>query len=117
MAEASSPIHENTGFMAYNTLAGGVLTGKYLDVPAAWDDFQTNQERARQSLSKPRGRHDEPGTSGYIKSPDGSMLNTGSLISLKLPQAGVERSTDTEPGLLIVQPASMPRLPRSMACP
>jgi aryl-alcohol dehydrogenase-like predicted oxidoreductase len=30
-AEASSPIHLNTGFMAYNALAGGVLTGKYLN--------------------------------------------------------------------------------------
>lgn len=29
LAEASSPIHLNTGFMAYNALAGGVLTGKY----------------------------------------------------------------------------------------
>ena len=27
-AEAASPFHENVGFMAYNTLAGGVLTGK-----------------------------------------------------------------------------------------
>ena len=31
LSEASSPLHENTGFMAYNALAGGVLTGKYLD--------------------------------------------------------------------------------------
>jgi len=31
MSEASSPIHLNTGFMAYNALAGGVLTGKYFD--------------------------------------------------------------------------------------
>ena len=38
LSEAASPLHENTGFMAYNVLAGGVLTGKYLDVPAATDD-------------------------------------------------------------------------------
>ena len=31
-SEASSPVHENVGFMAYNVLAGGVLTGKYLQV-------------------------------------------------------------------------------------
>lgn len=31
VSEASSPIHCNTGFMAYNVLAGGQLTGKYLD--------------------------------------------------------------------------------------
>ena len=29
---------ENAGFMAYNALAGGVLTGKYLERPAAVDD-------------------------------------------------------------------------------
>ena len=34
-SEASSPVHENVGFMAYNVLAGGVLTGKYLQVGAA----------------------------------------------------------------------------------
>ena len=28
LAEASSPVHENAGFMAYNVLAGGMLTGK-----------------------------------------------------------------------------------------
>jgi len=38
VSEASSPVNENVGFMAYNALAGGVLTGKYLKVPAAPDD-------------------------------------------------------------------------------
>ena len=38
VTEASSPAHENVGFMAYNVLAGGVLTGKYLDVAAAVDN-------------------------------------------------------------------------------
>ena len=31
VAEACSPIHTNSGFMAYNVLAGGQLTGKYLE--------------------------------------------------------------------------------------
>ena len=35
LSEASSPVHENAGFMAYNVLAGGVLTGKYLETPYA----------------------------------------------------------------------------------
>ena len=29
VAEAISPYNENVGFMAYNALAGGMLTGKY----------------------------------------------------------------------------------------
>ena len=45
--------------MAYNVLAGGVLTGKYLDRPAAPDD--QNIERARRSLEQPRGRMDTRG--------------------------------------------------------
>ena len=40
VTEASSPVHENVGFMAYNVLAGGVLTGKYLDVAAAVEMLQ-----------------------------------------------------------------------------
>lgn len=45
--------------MAYNALAGGVLTGKYMDVPAVVDDGDL--ERARKTLQKPRGRMDELG--------------------------------------------------------
>ena len=45
--------------MAYNALAGGVLTGKYMDVPAVVDDVDF--ERARKTLEKPRGRMDEIG--------------------------------------------------------
>jgi len=59
VAEASSPIHENTGFMAYNVLAGGVLTGKYLSGPPATYDspsFAASQETRK----IPRGRHDDP---------------------------------------------------------
>jgi len=59
LSEASSPVNENAGFMAYNALAGGVLTGKYLDVPAAVDDPQ--REQARRSFEQPRGRMDERG--------------------------------------------------------
>ena len=59
LSEASSPLHENAGFMAYNALAGGVLTGKYLDRPAAVDDPDPGSMRA--SIEKPRGRMDEYG--------------------------------------------------------
>ena len=45
--------------MAYNALAGGILTGKYMDVPAVVDDF--DRDRARSTLQKPRGRMDEIG--------------------------------------------------------
>jgi len=37
VAEASAPWHYNAGFFAYNSLAGGVLTGKYLESPPLWD--------------------------------------------------------------------------------
>ena len=56
VAEAASPYNENVGFMAYNALAGGMLTGKYMDVPAAFDD--SNRDRAATSKSQPRGRMD-----------------------------------------------------------
>jgi hypothetical protein len=59
LSEASSPVHENCGFMAYNALAGGVLTGKYLDMPAAVDSL--NKADALKLLEKPRGRMDERG--------------------------------------------------------
>jgi len=59
LSEASAPWNENVGFMAYNALAGGVLTGKYLDVPAAVDD--PDKERALANTMKPRGRMDENG--------------------------------------------------------
>ena len=59
LSEASSPLHENTGFMAYNALAGGVLTGKYLDRPASVDD--PNPETRAASREAPRGRMDSPG--------------------------------------------------------
>lgn len=59
LSEASSPVHENVGFMAYNALAGGVLTGKYLDMPAAVDSL--NKADALKLLEQPRGRMDERG--------------------------------------------------------
>jgi aryl-alcohol dehydrogenase-like predicted oxidoreductase len=37
VAEAASPYNENVGFTSYNALAGGMLTGKYIDKPAAID--------------------------------------------------------------------------------
>lgn len=59
LSEASAPVHENAGFFAYNALAGGVLTGKYLDRPASVDD--ADRARARLSAQSPRGRMDEYG--------------------------------------------------------
>jgi len=67
VAEAASPYNENVGFMAYNVLAGGMLTGKYMDIPASTDDIITgNVERASQSISKPRGRMDTRGWGGTL---------------------------------------------------
>lgn len=65
VAEAASPYNENVGFMSYNALAGGMLTGKYLDAPAALDDFG-NRNRAMQNLKEPRGRMDTPGWGGTL---------------------------------------------------
>lgn len=64
VAEAASPFNENVGFMAYNALAGGMLTGKYLDVPAALDD--PNRTRGGASLARPRGRMDTRGWGGTL---------------------------------------------------
>lgn len=61
VAEAASPYNENVGFMAYNVLAGGMLTGKYMNVPAAFDDVVNSRERALESLQNPRGRMDTRG--------------------------------------------------------
>lgn len=58
VTEASSPVHENVGFMAYNVLAGGVLTGKYLEVAAAVDNAQ-DPALAEKLLGDPRGRMDD----------------------------------------------------------
>uniref|UniRef100_A0A7S2B4D6 NADP-dependent oxidoreductase domain-containing protein n=1 Tax=Octactis speculum TaxID=3111310 RepID=A0A7S2B4D6_9STRA len=67
LSEASSPAIENAGFMAYNVLAGGMLTGKYGlgssssdgPSPAAVDD--SNQERSAANQANPRGRMDTRG--------------------------------------------------------
>ena len=64
VAEAASPFNENVGFMSYNALAGGMLTGKYLDVPAALDD--PKRDRAMASLQNPRGRMDTRGWGGTL---------------------------------------------------
>ena len=65
VAEAASKYNENVGFMAYNALAGGMLTGKYMEVPAAFDDL-LNMDRARKSLNDPRGRMDTRGWGGTL---------------------------------------------------
>ena len=59
VAEASSAIHENVGFMAYNALAGGYLTGKYLNGPPATYDNPSYKD-SQQTRKAPRGRHDDP---------------------------------------------------------
>jgi len=64
VAEAASPVNENVGFMAYNALAGGMLTGKYMDVPSAMDD--PDQARKKTSLENPRGRMDTRGWGGTL---------------------------------------------------
>lgn len=62
VSEASSPLLENTGFMAYNVLAGGVLTGKYLKEPAAIDQYNAGKKGASMKRFRdPRGRMDENG--------------------------------------------------------
>jgi aryl-alcohol dehydrogenase-like predicted oxidoreductase len=65
VAEAASPYNENVGFMAYNALAGGMLTGKYMEIPAAMDDM-ANRDRAMDSLRQPRGRMDTRGWGGTL---------------------------------------------------
>ena len=66
VAEAASKYNENVGFMSYNALAGGMLTGKYMDVPAAMDDLLENRSRAMESLNSPRGRMDTRGWGGTL---------------------------------------------------
>jgi len=67
VAEAASPYNENVGFMAYNVLAGGMLTGKYIDIPASNDDiFEGNIDRAKQTIRNPRGRMDTQGWGGTL---------------------------------------------------
>jgi len=65
VAEAASPYNENVGFMSYNALAGGMLTGKYMEVPAAMDDM-ANRDRAMEMLRQPRGRMDTRGWGGTL---------------------------------------------------
>jgi len=50
--------------MAYNALAGGMLTGKYVERPAAFDE--TSRERVIESLESPRGRMDTRGWGGTL---------------------------------------------------
>ena len=65
LSEASSPAIANAGFMAYNVLAGGMLTGKYGltpndgIAPAAVDDG--DRTRAKKFSEAPRGRMDTRG--------------------------------------------------------
>lgn len=58
VAEAASYAHENMGWMGYNLLAGGVLTGKYRKVKAAVDN-PNDRALAERLLASPRGRMDD----------------------------------------------------------
>lgn len=64
VAEAASPFNENVGFMSYNALAGGMLTGKYSQTPAALDN--TSRDKVMSLLEKPRGRMDTRGWGGTL---------------------------------------------------
>jgi len=55
--EMMSPYNENVGFMGYNVLAGGMLTGKYMDEAAAVDLDNPGKTMARSM--NPRGRMDD----------------------------------------------------------
>ena len=59
VAEASSPVNENCGFMAYNILAGGFLTDKYVSAPVPYDSPSLASSLPQRSA--PRGRHDMDG--------------------------------------------------------
>merc|ERR1719223_1663183 len=64
LSEAASKFNENVGFMGYNVLAGGMLTGKYLEIPPSVVD--NDEERAKKNLSNPRGRMDTRGWGGTL---------------------------------------------------
>ena len=57
LSEAMSAVNLNCGFMAYNVLAGGVLTGKYQGKPTTYDN--PNFASSMITRTNPRGRHDD----------------------------------------------------------
>ena len=59
VAEAASSVNENVGFMAYNVLAGGFLTDKYVDAPVPYDNPSFGGSKAQRAAT--RGRHDMDG--------------------------------------------------------
>jgi len=67
VSEASSSIHTNAGFMAYNVLAGGQLTGKYLSQGQGGNVFSKLFSKRNGQWTDPamansfRGRFDESG--------------------------------------------------------
>lgn len=65
VAEAASPYNENVGFLSYNALAGGMLTGKYSQGDPAAPDTP-NRLRALALLTQPRGRMDTRGWGGTL---------------------------------------------------
>ncbi len=57
LSEAMSAANLNCGFLAYNVLAGGLLTGKYRGRPTTYDN--PNFAASMLTRANPRGRHDD----------------------------------------------------------
>eukprot|EP00591_Stephanopyxis_turris_P007596 CAMPEP_0195513780 /NCGR_PEP_ID=MMETSP0794_2-20130614/5353_1 /TAXON_ID=515487 /ORGANISM="Stephanopyxis turris, Strain CCMP 815" /LENGTH=510 /DNA_ID=CAMNT_0040641879 /DNA_START=140 /DNA_END=1672 /DNA_ORIENTATION=- len=128
VAEAASPYNENVGFMSYNALAGGMLTGKYIDQPAALDS--ASREDAMKKLNNPRGRMDTRGWGGtlyryrtesaqsaildynQIVKSNPKELTTGSLTELSL-RWNRQRSLVTT---TLVGHSNVSQLKESLAC-
>ena len=83
LSEASSPALCNSGFLAYNVLAGGMLTNKYglfLDdkrAPPAVDD--PDRDRAASQAKAPRGRMDTRGWGNTL----GRYRTTAARVAMK----------------------------------
>jgi aryl-alcohol dehydrogenase-like predicted oxidoreductase len=85
VSEASSPIHENVGFMAYNALAGGVLAGTYLNNPPPTYD-NNNLASSMATRNAPRGRHDEVGWSRSLYRYRSGPANEATIAYSKLAE-------------------------------
>lgn len=85
VSEASSPIHENVGFMAYNALAGGVLAGTYLNNPPPTYD-NNNLASSMTTRNAPRGRHDEVGWSRSLYRYRSGPANEATIAYSKLAE-------------------------------
>lgn len=85
VTEASSPIHENVGFMAYNALAGGILAGTYLTgLPPTYDN--NNLATSMITRNNPRGRMDEPGWGRSLYRYRSGPANEATIMYNKIAQ-------------------------------